>query len=84
MFDRATKHPNASIVSWGSPRVLLIKDFLSPQEVEHLVERATGKHTAQRRAACMHACSMHAKQAFHTSRGSRAPGIAAILAAAVS
>ncbi|PRW59635.1 putative prolyl 4-hydroxylase 10 isoform A [Chlorella sorokiniana] len=42
MFDRATKHPNATVVSWSSPRVVLIKDFLAPDEIEHLVHQATG------------------------------------------
>lgn len=41
-FDRATKHPNATVVSWASPRVVLIRDFLSPQEIEHLERQATG------------------------------------------
>ena len=42
VFDRATKHPNATVVSWASPRVLLIRDFLAPPEVAHLVALATG------------------------------------------
>lgn len=42
MFDRATKHPNATVVSWSSPRVVLIRDFLAPNEIEHLVQQATG------------------------------------------
>lgn len=42
MFHRATKHPNATVVSWSSPRVVLIRDFLAPDEIEHMVQQATG------------------------------------------
>ncbi|KAL4458441.1 hypothetical protein ABPG75_013306 [Micractinium tetrahymenae] len=41
-FDHATRHPNATVVSWASPRVLLIRDFLTPDEIEHLVALAEG------------------------------------------
>ncbi|EFN54375.1 hypothetical protein CHLNCDRAFT_135671 [Chlorella variabilis] len=42
VFDRAARHPNATVVSWSSPRVLLIRDFLTPDETEHLIRQATG------------------------------------------
>lgn len=42
IFDRATKHPNATVASWASPRVLLVRDFLAPHEVEHLQALAEG------------------------------------------
>lgn len=42
IFDRATKHPNVTVVSWASPRVLLVRDFLAPDEVEHLLALAEG------------------------------------------
>lgn len=42
IFDQATKHPNATVVSWSSPRVVLIRDFLAPEEIEHTVQQATG------------------------------------------
>lgn len=51
MFDRATKHANATVVSWSSPRVVLIRDFLSPNEIEHLVQQATG--AALLRCSCI-------------------------------
>lgn len=43
VFDRATKHPNATVVSWAAPRVVLIRDFLSPAEVAHLERQARGE-----------------------------------------
>ena len=51
MFDRATKHPNATVVSWSSPRVVLIRDFLAPDEIEHLVQQATGTALGRMAAA---------------------------------
>ena len=39
-YDRATKHPNATVLSWAAPRVLLIRDFLAPREVQHLIDQA--------------------------------------------
>jgi hypothetical protein len=43
VYDRATRHFNATVLSSSSPRLLLIRDFLSPAEVEHLVRQARGE-----------------------------------------
>ena len=51
MFDRATKHPNATVVSWSSPRVVLIRDLLAADEIEHLVQQATGTALGRTAAA---------------------------------
>lgn len=40
VFDRPTRHPNATIVSWESPRVLLIRHFLTEEEVAYLIDIA--------------------------------------------
>ncbi|GAB4822020.1 hypothetical protein N2152v2_009066 [Parachlorella kessleri] len=42
IFDRALAHPNATLVSTHSPRLVLVRGFLSGQEVEHLVGLAQG------------------------------------------
>lgn len=41
-YDVATRHPNATVLSHHSPRVLLVHDFLAPDEVDHLIGIAAG------------------------------------------
>lgn len=40
VFDKALSHPNAQLISASSPRVVLIKHFLSPEEVLHVLSLA--------------------------------------------
>eukprot|EP00887_Chlorella_sp_A99_P006413 scaffold3.g6413.t1 len=37
VFDRALHAPNATLISPASPRVVLVRHFLSSEEVEHLI-----------------------------------------------
>ncbi|KAL6770815.1 hypothetical protein ACKKBF_B32790 [Auxenochlorella protothecoides x Auxenochlorella symbiontica] len=38
VYDRAARHPAATVLSFDSPRLVLFKSFLSPGEVDHLVD----------------------------------------------
>ena len=40
VYDKVTHHPNATVISWEKPRAVLIKRFLSPDEVDHLIATA--------------------------------------------
>ena len=40
IYDRATRHPNATVISWESPRAVLIHSFLKLGEVQHMIELA--------------------------------------------
>jgi 2OG-Fe(II) oxygenase superfamily len=43
VYDHATqnlKENNATVISWESPRVIHFKNFLSPDEVDHLIKTA--------------------------------------------
>ena len=42
VYDRASHHPNATVVSWSRPRVVTVAGFLSPHEVMHLKALAEG------------------------------------------
>ena len=46
IFDSGLAHPNATLVSSHSPRLVLVKGFLSGEEVEHLVGLAQGEAIA--------------------------------------
>ena len=43
VFERSAAHPNATVISQASPRLVLIRSFLSPAEVEHLIALAEGE-----------------------------------------
>ena len=43
VFERSAAHPNATLISPASPRLVLIRSFLSPGEVDHLVSLAEGE-----------------------------------------
>jgi hypothetical protein len=45
VYDRATRHPNATIVSWESPRAVHFKGFLPREDIDHMLALAG-------RAAC--------------------------------
>lgn len=36
IYDLVLKHPNAKVVHWDDPRIILVKKFLSPDEVDHM------------------------------------------------
>lgn len=42
VFDRATRHPNATVLSWSAPRLLVVGNFLTPAEIDHLEWQASG------------------------------------------
>jgi hypothetical protein len=37
VYSRAANHPGAEVLSWSAPRLVRIRSFLSPAEVNHLV-----------------------------------------------
>lgn len=55
-WDRAARHPNATVLSPHAPRVLLVRGFLSPSEVEHLVTLAAGAAGRWGRGGCSGSC----------------------------
>lgn len=40
VFNWPTKYPNATVVSWASPRALHVRNFLQPREVAALIQAA--------------------------------------------
>jgi hypothetical protein len=40
VYDWPTLHPNATVISWEDPRVVLVRGFLNDREVAHLQEAA--------------------------------------------
>jgi prolyl 4-hydroxylase len=40
VYDRAARLPAAEVLSWAEPRLVLLRSFLSPAEVAHLVAAA--------------------------------------------
>lgn len=44
-YDAPTRHPNATIISWDKPRIVLLRNFVTPQEVEHFIGLAASGWT---------------------------------------
>lgn len=58
VWDRAAAHPNATLLSAHSPRLVLVRDFLSAAEIEHLLALTAGELVATGSGAWSGACHL--------------------------